>query len=516
MALIVADPPNYLPPQVEQAEDVLLFVQLMDLPSLQQARQVSRDNMLQIQQNNGGGFGNEFRLVNGQYQPTLVMAPGQWQRWRVTHAGWQADPLDLQIQNNQCEMYLLAKDGIYIQDYPRLITVAPIPTAGRADIMVRCSTPGIYNVLDYGGTLLTLDVQGPTVASSALTPWQPSVIPDYLQDLTTTQASPGCSCGTQLQVNRGGGNTCVDGGSHCVNGFSFEPTRFLHTVALGSVVERQLTGIRNHPYHQHVYPFQLVGNIPGAAAPYFQQGDWHDVIMIEDTNTLTMRYTPTVHLGRVMLHCHRLDHEDQGMMAQEDVLSRPDGCSCEAHVERLPENEITSSPSPSPTEVPTPTPTAVDDTPGPTAVDDTPTPTTFLRGTSNPTSFPTGDDGSCVDSTAWRGVDRRNNMRDCEDVARNPDRRCDIQGLAPDTRRADEACPAACGRCSDVGDVGDVGETCIDSADWFTFDRRNNLLNCARIANDPQRRGCNAQGRPPDTRRADEACPASCEPGCSA
>ena len=58
--------------------------------------------------------------------------------------------------------------------------------------------------------------------------------------------------------------------------------------------------------------------------------------MIENLDVVTVRYLPTTHLGRIMLHCHRLDHEDNGMMAQEDVLDPNEGgrCQCDANVER--------------------------------------------------------------------------------------------------------------------------------------------------------------------------------------
>lgn len=52
-------------------------------------------------------------------------------------------------------MKLLAKDGIYITDFPRHILVANIPSAGRADIMVRCNQVGFYNVTEankFGAT----------------------------------------------------------------------------------------------------------------------------------------------------------------------------------------------------------------------------------------------------------------------------------------------------------------------------------------------------------------------------
>ena len=45
--------------------------------------------------------------------------------------------MDAFVEN--CEMFLLAKDGIYIRDFPRAISKARIPGGGRADVMVRCS-----------------------------------------------------------------------------------------------------------------------------------------------------------------------------------------------------------------------------------------------------------------------------------------------------------------------------------------------------------------------------------------
>ncbi len=81
-------------------------------------------------------------------------------------------------------MTLLAKDGIYIRDFPRKINFTKIPTGGRADLMVRCRKPGIFNVTrdDYGNKvpLFTIKVDGPRVASRRnLKKWTPKY-PAYL------------------------------------------------------------------------------------------------------------------------------------------------------------------------------------------------------------------------------------------------------------------------------------------------------------------------------------------------
>jgi len=44
-------------------------------------------------------------------------------------------------------MQLLAKDGVYIYDYPRFISKTSIPGGGRADVMVRCNDTGTFNLV---------------------------------------------------------------------------------------------------------------------------------------------------------------------------------------------------------------------------------------------------------------------------------------------------------------------------------------------------------------------------------
>ena len=66
-------------------------------------------------------------------------------------------------------MYLLAKDGIYIRDYPRKLTKALLAAAGRADLMVRCNQTGTYEIKHGGDTsLVTINVEGNEVLSEDL------------------------------------------------------------------------------------------------------------------------------------------------------------------------------------------------------------------------------------------------------------------------------------------------------------------------------------------------------------
>ena len=159
---------------------------------------------------------------------------------------------------------MLAKDGIYIRDFPRRIQTAPIVPGGRADIMVRCLKPSMtYEIRCSSGMLATIRINaGPLVPSTDLESWALDY-PSYLADLRTTDATAGCACKTEL-------------GNQGVNGEAFEAEKILHQTYLDAIVERVLKA-RNHPYHQHVYPFQLVDGFNDQTG-YEQVGDWHDTI----------------------------------------------------------------------------------------------------------------------------------------------------------------------------------------------------------------------------------------------
>ena len=77
-------------------------------------------------------------LVNGQYQPTLKLAPGEKKIIRSVYAAGGGHP-NLVIdgfkgQSNPCKMVLIAADGVYL-DKPR--TVANVIYVPGADMLAR-------------------------------------------------------------------------------------------------------------------------------------------------------------------------------------------------------------------------------------------------------------------------------------------------------------------------------------------------------------------------------------------
>merc|ERR1712194_966331 len=274
----------------------------------------------------GKNIGQRFVTINGMYQPTITVDQGIWQRWRILYAGWQDLTLDLEAKNNEagCEFHLLAKDGVYIRDYPRPIhtNMIPVPPGGRADLMVRCSSMGTTEFSAFSRSTLTLVTTNNNVRvenpqnnlgqNASLTPWQPEIIPEYLQSVLDVPATDGCHCEIKM---KGYEDTARVNQKMYRSG-----NNFLHTTYLGAVVERELIGMDEHSYHQHIYPFQLVSGFE--ETEYFHYGDWHDTVLYKyqaNSKKWLVRYRTADIPGKMMVHCHNTMHADWGMLAKEYI-----------------------------------------------------------------------------------------------------------------------------------------------------------------------------------------------------
>jgi FtsP/CotA-like multicopper oxidase with cupredoxin domain len=119
----------------------------------------------------------------------------------------------------------------------------------------------------------------------------------------------------------------------------YNPDRIDRKLVLGSSDEWVLTSeFASHPFHIHVNPFQIVkildpkGNdvsLPDATDggdPQYPglKGVWKDTIWVKQGYQVVVRSRYERYIGDFVLHCHILDHEDQGMM-QNVRISLPGG-----------------------------------------------------------------------------------------------------------------------------------------------------------------------------------------------
>jgi hypothetical protein len=167
-----------------------------------------------------------------------------------------------------------------------------------------------------------------TDSGAASTPSLPTTTvqrPCYLADLqgaTVENANKGTlaldGAGRRVQWN-GQGTSMTYQAIHANSG-TMSTWPALTSFAVGSLYELTVTGAGAHPLHVHINPYQIVtldANAGGGG--YFQVGDWHDTLLLAGGNQLTVRMNVDTFTGKMVIHCHILEHEDEGMMAWIDV-----------------------------------------------------------------------------------------------------------------------------------------------------------------------------------------------------
>ncbi|MEM7309369.1 MAG: multicopper oxidase domain-containing protein [Planctomycetota bacterium] len=281
-----------------------------------------------------GSFTSTF-TVNGQFQPTLKMHPGQVERWRFINAS--ATPRgfgEIQLLDplgNPLEMHLVAVDGItFYGQSPQPKTTWQVAPGGRADFLVKIPplspVDGIYTVRKAMDPTVFVTVDQDLAYIVLSGPIYTDKIPDklpqrpkrtcYLEPIFDAVLKPDI---VDFGVAGGG---C--GGASCtpipqvftIQGQPFDPNVVNHNVPLGAVQEWQLANNAGslHPFHIHVNPFQVVGEPVNPAGPDNPTNwMWRDTVSVP-TSGVNIRSRFLTFDGKFVLHCHVLNHEDLGMM----------------------------------------------------------------------------------------------------------------------------------------------------------------------------------------------------------
>lgn len=102
---------------------------------------------------------------------------------------------------------------------------------------------------------------------------------------------------------------------HLINQRKWDPNQSIRTFTLGQLVEYPILNSHKHPYHTHINRMQIVE--PGGCGERFEEGEYFDTIAQTDETAgggCRVRTKFFDFGGRVVIHCHRFEHEDHGMM----------------------------------------------------------------------------------------------------------------------------------------------------------------------------------------------------------
>eukprot|EP01084_Bolivina_argentea_P277569 473914_1 len=263
-----------------------------------------------------------FYLINGQYQPEIHLIRNEWLKLRLGHIDAQND-VTIDIDSSHCTVYLLGKDGIVLNQTPRLIASNNLYLhgAGRAEIAISCDLPvgetvdiliqnsviGIFIITNDIGTQLTNLRQFAPIRPTYLTslidytgPWQqyPKGNGGQTQDFFKLSLSQKTVNGKILAIEQVG------------------DTKHNSIVSMTADMAQkwQIKSSGKHPFHIHIHQFQLGEDITSNSmgpTGWSQKGDWVDTI----TTTVEIRFWAATFGGNVFLHCHNLPHEDLGAVA---------------------------------------------------------------------------------------------------------------------------------------------------------------------------------------------------------
>jgi len=229
-------------------------------------------------------------------------------------------------------MELLAKDGIYLHEAPRTIDRVYLASGSRADVAVRCkcgfdAPSPCHSHMNFSAVWQPMGFLGmaPTIANSTerllrietlgtRAPSNAKVLssfsvrrPCYLADLRDVWVPSWNRHHVKLPMLYPMAVEADSKGK--VWGEKTPPP--LKTIRVGEVQEWVVKGVKFHPFHLHVNPYQIVEIW---SDPYFLPGDWHDTMLPTHIDFAKIRVNVDRFVGKMIVHCHLLEHEDNGMM----------------------------------------------------------------------------------------------------------------------------------------------------------------------------------------------------------
>jgi len=150
---------------------------------------------------------------------------------------------------------------------------------------------------------------------------------------------------SQAPVDKDGKNDKDKNEEYRKIGVPYDHTKFQRTLVLDTAEEWVLSSkFASHPFHIHVNPFQITsitwaqdqkdanGNVTARAGEPVGENDpnyagmvgtWKDTIFVRQNVKVRVSTRYKRYIGDFVLHCHILDHEDQGMM-QNVRITYPD------------------------------------------------------------------------------------------------------------------------------------------------------------------------------------------------
>jgi len=249
-----------------------------------------------------GGFLGNTPMVNGTLDPKLDVDTARY-RFRILN-GSNSRIYGLALSNGAA-FRLLGNDGGLLEAATNLTRI-DLANGERADLLIdfrgmAAGSKVMLKDLRSGWNLLEFVVARQVNDAGAL-PTALSTIPPLPNPVRTR-------------------NFSFDGMTK-INGREYDINRIDFTVPFGETELWRFTtnGNAPHPVHVHGASFQVQSRSGGRGQVFPWERGWKDTVLLEDRETVEVRIRFDAFRGLYLLHCHKLEHEDMGMMANFEVV----------------------------------------------------------------------------------------------------------------------------------------------------------------------------------------------------
>jgi FtsP/CotA-like multicopper oxidase with cupredoxin domain len=289
---------------------------------------------LLYQDNSHSGLWGDVILANGRPWPVLKVKRRTY-RFRILDASiarsyrWKLSngmPLQVVATDGGLMPKGVAVDSFRhggAERYEVVIDFSKVAAGTRVELL-NLSNPNNVDY-DYTGKVMAFDVTGDPVDTSDPT-WNRSYdgLPLVASEIMSLQPT-GKEKVVSLRVERTNGGWAINGKTW----MDVLSSGYKQTVATPKLGETQIWEIENnsggwfHPVHIHLIDFKLIGRTGGSGRVGAHEAGPKDVIYVgegEKVRLLCRFQTPSNRVGRYMVHCHNLPHEDHDMMQQFAVL----------------------------------------------------------------------------------------------------------------------------------------------------------------------------------------------------
>jgi blue copper oxidase len=249
-----------------------------------------------------GGFLGEFPLVNGTRHATVDVDSAVY-RLRILNG---ANSRIFGLTLGSSAFTLIGNDGGLLEQ-PVSIARVDIANGERVDLLVD------FRNLAVGTRVMLRDARAG---------W------DLLEFVVVRAVSGGVSVPTgplstiPALSNPASTRVFSFDGHTKINGLSYGMHRIDFQVPFETTERWRFTtkGNAPHPVHVHGAYFQVQSRTGGRGTVFPWERGWKDTVLLENNETVDVLIRFEAHRGVYLLHCHKLEHEDMGMMSNFEVV----------------------------------------------------------------------------------------------------------------------------------------------------------------------------------------------------